>query len=170
MDEYASTTVDDIDEPAPQKPSGRAVFLVVEGANKGERLELPMGSCRALGRSIDEEERTKLLNSGSMVSLDDFSKKLVFSYITTHFGQKGTQSAGGSFAGFKREPDFVLVDKSISRLHAILFYDQVGIGILDLVSKNGTFVNGAEIESKLLKEGDVITVGTSKLKVEGVLS
>ncbi len=163
----ASTTVDDIDEvpPVPKKTE-KSVFLVVEGVDKGERFEIPHGACRAIGRSLDEAERTRLMNAGSMVSLDDFSKKLVFSYVAKQFGKK----EGAGFAGFQREPDFILQDKSISRLHAVLFFDESGIGILDLVSKNGTFVNGIEIESKILKTGDLIAVGTSKISLEGVKS
>lgn len=164
----ASTTVDDVDEipPVPKKTE-KAVFLVVEGVDKGERFEIPHGACRAIGRSLDEAERTRLMNAGSMVSLDDFSKKLVFSYVAKQFGKK---EGGAGFAGFQREPDFILQDKSISRLHAVLFFDESGIGILDLVSKNGTFVNGIEIESKILKTGDLIAVGTSKIRFEGVRS
>ena len=49
----------------------------------------------------------------------------------------------------------------------MLFYDDSGlVGILDLVSKNGTYVNGAEVESKILKKGDLITVGGTKIRFE----
>ena len=48
-----------------------------------------------------------------------------------------------------------------------IFFDDSGmVGILDLVSKNGTFVNGAEVESKILKKGDLITVGGTKIRFE----
>ena len=143
--------------------------MVVEGMDKGERFEVPHGACRAIGRSLDEAERTRLMSAGSMVSLDDFSKKLVFSYVAKQFGKKeGATST--DFAGFQREPDFILQDKSISRLHAVLFFDEAGVGILDLVSKNGTFVNGIEIESKILKSSDLISVGTTKIRLEGIRS
>ncbi|QQR79779.1 MAG: FHA domain-containing protein [Deltaproteobacteria bacterium] len=69
--------------------------------------------------------------------------------------------------GFVRDPDVQVRDISISRLNAMIFYDESGaIGILDLVSKNGTFVNGAEVESKLLKEGDLIALGSTKLRLQ----
>lgn len=163
-----STTVDDVDEEPPPPGAGKQVaFLVVEGADKGQKFDLVLGNCRALGRSLDETERTRILDKEAMVSLDDFSKKLVYSYVSKNFGKKDTGTPLAGFAGFHREPDFVLQDKSISRLHAIIFYDASGVGVLDLVSKNGTFVNGAEVESKMLKVGDLITVGKSKIKFEG---
>jgi pSer/pThr/pTyr-binding forkhead associated (FHA) protein len=39
--------------------------------------------------------------------------------------------------------------------------------MLDLVSQNGTFVNGKEIESQLLKEGDVIELGETIIVFAG---
>jgi pSer/pThr/pTyr-binding forkhead associated (FHA) protein len=45
----------------------------------------------------------------------------------------------------------------------MMFHDVNGAGILDLVSKNGTYVNGEEVESKSLQDGDLVEVGSSKL-------
>ncbi|MBI4373307.1 MAG: FHA domain-containing protein, partial [Deltaproteobacteria bacterium] len=53
-----------------------------------------------------------------------------------------------------------------SRLHAMVFYGDSGVGILDLVSKNGTFVGGVEIESRLLKKGDIVSIGSTKIRLE----
>ncbi len=170
MIDESSTTVDDIDEiPAAKGAGKKVVCLIVEGADKGQKFEVVQGSCRALGRSLDEAERTKLLSANeAVVTLDDFSKKLVFSYVAKHFGKKESAVGAADFAGFQREPDFVLKDKSISRLHAMIFFGETGVGVLDLVSKNGTFVNGIEVESKMLKAGDLITVGGSKIRFEGI--
>lgn len=157
-------------------PSGeKAVFLIVEGKNKGERIDLEKGTCRALGRSLDDAERTKIFAVDAAVSLDDASKKVVMQYLSKQF-HKGDGAKSGprpraagteSLGGFVRENDVQLKDTAISRLHAMLFYDESGlVGILDLVSKNGTFVNGAEVESKILKKGDLITVGGTKIRFE----
>jgi uncharacterized protein YbaR (Trm112 family) len=153
----------------------KATFVIVEGKNKGERIELEKGTCRALGRSLDDAERTKIFAVDAAVTLDDASKKVVMQYLSKQFHKDdgartaprakamGTESLGG----FVRENDVQLKDTAISRLHAMLFYDDSGlIGILDLVSKNGTFVNGAEVESKILKKGDLITVGGTKIRFE----
>jgi uncharacterized protein YbaR (Trm112 family) len=153
----------------------KAAFVIVEGKNKGERIDLEKGTCRALGRSLDDAERTKIFAVDAAVTLDDASKKVVMQYLSKQFHKDdgartaprakamGTESLGG----FVRENDVQLKDTAISRLHAMLFYDDSGlIGILDLVSKNGTFVNGAEVESKILKKGDLITVGGTKIRFE----
>jgi uncharacterized protein YbaR (Trm112 family) len=159
-------------------PSGeKAVFLIVEGKNKGERIELEKGTCRALGRTLDDAERTKIFAVDAAVSLDDNSKKVVMQYLSRQFhkgegaggGMKTARPKGGGedLGGFVRESDVPLKDSAISRLHAMLFFDDSGlVGILDLVSKNGTYVNGAEVESKILKKGDLITVGGTKIRFE----
>lgn len=157
-----------------QRSSGeKAVFVIVEGKNKGERIELDKGTCRALGRTLDDAERTKIFAVDAAVSLDDTSKKVVMQYLSRQFhkgeGAKLSRPKGGGeeLGGFVRESDVPLKDSAISRLHAMLFFDDSGlVGILDLVSKNGTYVNGAEVESKILKKGDLITVGGTKIRFE----
>ncbi len=41
----------------------------------------------------------------------------------------------------------------------MIFSDGEHVAILDLVSKNGTYVNGQEVESHMLEKGDVIELG-----------
>jgi uncharacterized protein YbaR (Trm112 family) len=147
----------------------KAVFLVVEGSNKGERIELPRGTCRAIGRSLDDKEKTKIFMVDSAITLDDASKKLVMMYVSKQFRKGGGARKEGAeeLGGFLRGPDFQVRDLGVSRLHAMLFCDEWGgVGILDLVSKNGTYVNGAEVESKILKKGDLITIGNTKIRYE----
>lgn len=142
----------------------KTTFMIVEGKNKGEKIELEKGTCRALGRSLDDAERTKIFSVDSAISLDESSKKLVMQYVSHQF-RKGVSKE--PFGGFVRGPDFQVRDLSVSRLHAMLFFDESGeVGILDLVSRNGTFVNGVEVESKILKKGDLISIGGTKIRFE----
>jgi DNA-binding NtrC family response regulator len=61
-----------------------------------------------------------------------------------------------------------LADARLSRLHARLSFDSRsgGVRIGDGQSRNGTFVNGARIETALLSAGDVIRAGNSLLIYE----
>ena len=61
--------------------------------------------------------------------------------------------------------DFHLNDAAISRLHSMVFCDEKSGGIVDLVSKNGTYVNGVEVESKALKNDDLVALGGTKIRV-----
>lgn len=177
MEEAFPLRQDKGEEEVQRVPSGEtAVFLIVEGKSKGEKIEIEKATCRALGRSLDDAERTKIFSVESAVSLDDNSKKLVMQYLNKQF-QRGLSSArtssrqgaagGEMLGGFVRAKDIQLKDIAVSRLHAMLFYDESGmVGILDLVSRNGTYVNGAEVESKVLKKGDLITIGGTKIRFE----
>lgn len=146
-------------------------FRVIAGPDEGMNFDLTMGTCRALGRRVaDAVEKTTVMNVDWAISLDEETKGLVLQYIAKQFRKapSGPQPAGADQLGtFKRSPDMVFKDSTLSKLHCMIFFDTVGVGILDLVSKNGTFVNGTEIESRLLKKGDTIELGESKIVFEG---
>ncbi len=59
--------------------------------------------------------------------------------------------------------DIVIHDVLASRYHAYLTPTPVGTQIRDSESINGTFVNGIRVESAVLTEGDVITIGNVDL-------
>jgi len=163
-------------EPAVFSSLEKVAFVVVEGKQKGEKILVDKGTCRAVGRSLDEVEKTKIFEFDPSITLDEASKKLVMQYLSKHFHKgdvnpvaKSTSLSQGSerIGGFLRGPDVQVKDLSVSRLHAMIFFDDSGVtGILDLVSKNGTYVNGSEVESRILKKGDLITLGGTKVRFE----
>jgi pSer/pThr/pTyr-binding forkhead associated (FHA) protein len=55
--------------------------------------------------------------------------------------------------------DIVIDNLSISRKHAVIRSTKNGFTVCDNGSKNGTFVNGEQIQEVLLNDGDVITLG-----------
>jgi adenylate cyclase len=62
--------------------------------------------------------------------------------------------------------DLVVHDGRASRLHAIVRKLQTGYTIIDLNSANGTFVNEKKIAEHLLREGDVVRIGETKMRFE----
>jgi Nif-specific regulatory protein len=54
-----------------------------------------------------------------------------------------------------------LLDASVSRRHCVIKRDAGQFRLLDLKSRNSTFVNGVPITERLLQSGDEIKVGTS---------
>ena len=62
--------------------------------------------------------------------------------------------------------DIVLSDGNVSRRHAEVRRRDDAIVVVDLGSTNGTKVNGAGVKERALDDGDVITVGLSKLRFE----
>jgi hypothetical protein len=66
--------------------------------------------------------------------------------------------------------DIQISDERLSRMHCLFECTDVGeVYVLDLASANGTFVNGEMLDSarKLLKEGDIIEVGETTIKLAG---
>lgn len=152
------------EEEVPVSSENEILIYIAEGKNKGLEVSLPLGGCRAIGRSLDDMESTQVFDSSGIVGLDDNTKQLVLTYVTKQF-QASQQDVAGDIGAFRRMPDISLSDSAVSRLHAMVFHGPNGVGILDLVSKNGTFVNGAEIESKFISSEDVVTIGSSKIRI-----
>src|SRR5215831_1243282 len=63
--------------------------------------------------------------------------------------------------------DIVVSDLSVSRHHAELRRTATGYQIVDLDSHNGTFVNGQQVGSAPLTEGDIVGIGPSTFRLSG---
>ena len=73
--------------------------------------------------------------------------------------------------GRSREADIRLHDPGVSRRHAEITASDHGIQITDLESANGVIINGSRINGPaLLHDGDIVIVGSSRLKVKASFS
>jgi FHA domain len=71
--------------------------------------------------------------------------------------------------GRGRGADIRLNDPSVSRLHAEFVRRGPYIYLADLgLSRNGTRVNGRPIARRVLDDGDVITLGSARCRIEGI--
>jgi hypothetical protein len=147
----------------------RANFRVINGPDQNLTFELDRGTCKAIGRAGTDFNRTEVFKVDIALELDESTRRLVLQYVSKQFAKDsgGVGASKDKLGSFRRSSDIILTDASLSRVHAMIFYDRVGIGILDLVSKNGTYVNGREIESKLLSPGDTIEMGDTSIIYEG---
>ncbi|MFP2958947.1 FHA domain-containing protein [Myxococcus sp. 1LA] len=66
--------------------------------------------------------------------------------------------------GRNKDCDFVLDDQSVSRRHLELVYGQAGVVMRDLGSVSGTQVNDQRVDECLLKHGDEISMGKTRLR------
>lgn len=65
--------------------------------------------------------------------------------------------------GRKSENDIVLSDLSVSRNHAVIYEEEIGLYIEDLGSANGVIVNGRQVEgTEIIKGGDEIIIGENR--------
>ena len=82
-------------------------------------------------------------------------------------GGPRTAPAGSIKIGRATDNDIVIPDVLASRHHATLVPSPSGTEIRDERSINGTFVNGARVESTVLHDGDVVTIGNVDLVFAG---
>ncbi len=68
--------------------------------------------------------------------------------------------------GSRLTGDVVLAHPSVSRRHALLMVEPAALGLEDLGSKNGSFVNGRRVESARLCLGDELRFGSVRLRLE----
>jgi hypothetical protein len=61
--------------------------------------------------------------------------------------------------------DMVIESRFVSRQHALLIRDQNTVILIDLKSRNGTFVNSRRVSSEVLRDNDIITIGNHRIKL-----
>jgi putative nucleotidyltransferase with HDIG domain len=68
--------------------------------------------------------------------------------------------------GRDAQATFQILDKGVSRAHAEIFRVGEMVFIRDLNSRNGSLVNGETIKEELLREGDLIRIGSTQIVFE----
>ena len=61
--------------------------------------------------------------------------------------------------------DIVVDNRFVSKHHALLVKSDSGLLLADMKSRNGTFVNSRRIESRVLRNNDVVAIGDYRVKV-----
>jgi hypothetical protein len=61
--------------------------------------------------------------------------------------------------------DIPLEDQFVSKQHALLVRDKNAVVLVDLKSRNGTYVNSRRIQSKVLLHDDIISLGDHRIKM-----
>ena len=142
---------------------GRAILKVTAGPNQGDTISLEVGACRLIGRHLSENETIFIDNEGNRV-LDASASVILSEHLQDRSPSAKTKTAFSATA-FERGPDVIFADDAISRAHAMVFHDASGVGIIDLASTNGTYINSERTNSSMLADGDTITLGSSELRI-----
>ena len=71
-------------------------------------------------------------------------------------GQQFTLQKSKIEVGRRPSSDIVLTESSVSSMHAQIIKDHEAWKVLNLLSSNGTFVNGEKVVEKFLNVGDVV--------------
>lgn len=164
---------------AQQKREGTALakILFTPGRKSEKQIfELKVGYCLLVGRAVYLEPNTDITFVGipqeNRIVLNQQTRLLIDKFLDEKpsrkqdFGLEGLPLHPNQYLGsFEREADLLLDDKSVSRAHAVFYHHQDGLWLLDLVSKNGSFVNGREVERIKLKHDDVIHLGHAQFRI-----
>ena len=128
-------------------------LLVIEGSDKGMRYTVEAGTYRVIGRSGDQSDSTIHLTRDGDRFLDADQQALV----EEMFQSRASRCLRTRIR--RRGSDILIDDTSVSRTHAVVFADTEGVSVADLMSTNGTKVNGTPIHDMDLQPGDVIQIG-----------
>ncbi|HEY2165848.1 MAG TPA: DUF3662 and FHA domain-containing protein [Jatrophihabitantaceae bacterium] len=83
--------------------------------------------------------------------------------VVDQTNQRFDLRVGSNIVGRGTDADLQLLDQGISRRHLDIQFDGNAATAYDLGSTNGTTVNGHEVGSQVLRHGDVIRVGHTRL-------
>lgn len=61
--------------------------------------------------------------------------------------------------------DIPIEDQFVSKQHALLIRDKNAVVLVDLKSRNGTYVNSRRVQSKVLLHDDIISLGDHRMKM-----
>jgi hypothetical protein len=111
------------------------------------------------------DDASGILNPKAMKYLQDAKKVTVSRLILVRDdGETSFPLMRDSYAlGRHRNNDILISDSKVSSFHARIDRSSEGFVLVDLKSRNGTFLNGKKIESGLLKTGDEVRLGTARL-------
>ena len=67
--------------------------------------------------------------------------------------------------GTAEDNDIIINDRTVSRHHAVFYFDGQTFGIRDLRSTNGVVMNGFKIDDLKLRNGDSVSLGNAVMKI-----
>lgn len=67
--------------------------------------------------------------------------------------------------GAKRHAQIVVREEHVNRSHAVIVNTGADVLLVDLLSDTGTYCNGRLIKMRVLKDGDIIRVGSTELRM-----
>lgn len=147
--------------------AARVVLSVVSGPNAGDSVRVDFGACRLVGRHLSDSETAFIDRHGNRV-LDQAAADILQQHLKDKAPPVTASAPEFRAEAYERGTDIILADDSISRAHAMFFFDGGGLGVIDLASTNGTFVNDDRIGAAFVREGDRIKIGQSELAAEFV--
>ena len=144
----------------------------------GERIDIDAGNCSRCGarreRAVASPTRDGLLTVARMVSTLTSMHAVTGPHLIAVAGPHQGADFPVTFpCALGREAltnQVVLsLDPSVSRRHAVLRREDDGVTVVaDLASQNGTYLNDSLIDVAGIRDGDLLTLGRTRLVVSGL--
>lgn len=138
-------------------------LTLTKGPQKGRSLKIRLGHSLVIGRAFSPQG-TNIVRHDERRKLNDEDRHYVSDHLFTR-AAPGRSGARAAFDAFERDEDFELADDAVSQTHSILFVDEAGVSVLDVMSTNGTYVNGERISDAVLASGDLLRIGETRMDV-----
>jgi type II secretory pathway predicted ATPase ExeA len=126
------------------------------------------GDLDAMALSILEQSSEYPIRLDDIVDPDapivDNSPKLIVT-LTGELPREVRLTEKRALIGRSELSDIVILDQFVSSQHALLIRDENAVVLIDLKSRNGTFVNSRRIRSKVLLHNDIVSLGDHRMKM-----
>jgi len=139
------------------------ILTMTQGAQKGREVRIALGHQLVIGRAYSPSG-THVVPHELRRALNEEDQR----FVEEHLRSRAVNTRPGArseVAAFERDEDLEVADEAVSQTHAILFVDEAGVSLLDVMSTNGTFINGGRCRDSALTSGDLIRVGETRLEV-----
>jgi hypothetical protein len=147
------------------------VLVVVSGADRGRRYEVPVGCYRVVGRADGMQGGTLVVGRADRRRLEREDQLRAVEHLRRRASQASLGALLGAraeVAAFTRLEDIDLTDEAVSQTHVMVFCDEAGASLVDVASTNGTYVNGEKRHESAVVPGDLLRVGETRLDVHGL--
>ncbi|MBN2362145.1 MAG: FHA domain-containing protein [Deltaproteobacteria bacterium] len=143
----------------------RVEIEVLSGEQAGFSVDVLPGSYRILRRSAESfDVRSTLISS----QLEQWQlKQEDLELAAANLSQRAAVTGGPviSIEHFARAEDVAIWDERMSQPHAMLLVNGDGAMLVDMGSRNGSYVNGERIGAAMLKDGDLVRCGATRIHV-----
>lgn len=116
---------------------------------------------KAKEKAAQRQEQLDALNA--LMRSKNIKARLLVSTMTGSF--ENIVVSAENTIGAAEDNDIVINDKTVSRHHAVLYYDGQTFGIRDLRSTNGIVMNGFKVDDLKLRNGDSVSLGNAVMKI-----
>ena len=147
--------------PAPGEASGKRRK---SGEVRSPQSRVEFGSMAARPQKVEDDTR-EIVTPNAVQYLANAKTVTVSRLVLVEQGRETSFPLARETCtlGRHKNNDVVITDPKVSSFHARIDRTPEGFVLVDLKSRNGSFVNGHRVETALLRTGDELRLGAAKL-------